>query len=67
MQILSQKNNHKYRKSATTKKKKNFQKMSLKFLNPKFNIFLQNNIYFLFKMPTLWSSEVDKAILEQLK
>ena len=67
MQILSQKNNHKYRKSATTKKKKIFQKMSLKFLNPKFNIFLQNNIYFLFKMLTLWSSEVDKAILEQLK
>ena len=67
MQILSQKNNHKYRKSATTKKKKIFQKMSLKFLNPKFNIFWQNNIYFLFKMLTLWSSEVDKAILEQLK
>ena len=44
-------------KSVATKK------VGLKFRNPKFNIFLQNNIY---KMPTLWNSEVNKAILEQV-
>ena len=38
--------------------------MSLTFYNPKFNIFLEKNIYFWHKMPTHWSSEVDKAILE---
>ena len=31
--------------------------MGLKFRNPKLNTFLQNNIY---KMSTLWSSEVNK-------
>ena len=41
--------------------------MSLTFYNPKFNIFLEKNIYFWHKMPTHWSSEVDKAILEQVK
>ena len=38
--------------------------MGLKFWNTKLNIFLQNNIY---KMPTLWNSEVNKVILEQAK
>ena len=41
--------------------------MSLTFYNPKFNIFLEKNIYFWHKMSTHWSSEVDKAILEQVK
>ena len=31
--------------------------MGLKFRNPKLNTFLKNNIY---KMSTLWSSEVNK-------
>ena len=38
--------------------------MDLKLRNPKFNNFLQKNIY---KMPTLWNSETNKAILEQGK
>ena len=38
--------------------------MGRKFRNPKFNILLQNSIH---KMPTLWNSEVYKAILEQVK
>ena len=38
--------------------------MDLKLRNPKFNNFLQKNIH---KMPTLWNSEINKAILEQGK
>ena len=53
-----------YRKCVATDKSIIFKKMSLKFRNPKFNIFLQNNIY---KIPTFWNSEKSKAILEQVK
>ena len=28
---------------------------------------MQNRFYFLYEMPTLWSSEVNQAILEQVK
>ena len=53
-----------YRKSVSTRESIIFIKMGRKFRNPKFNILLQNSIH---KMPTLWNSEVYKAILEQVK
>ena len=53
-----------HRKSVETKKRIIFNKMDLKLRNPKFNKFLQHNIN---KMPTLWNSEINKAILEQGK
>ena len=40
--------------------------MGLKFLNPKFNILCTIANTFFYKIPTLWSSEVNKAILEQV-
>ena len=51
-------------RSVATKKCTIFKKIGLKFRNPKFNIFLQDNIY---KMPTRWNSEVNKVIPEQVK
>ena len=42
-----------------------FKKMGLKIWNPKFKgFFWQNYIY---KLATLWNSEVNKAVLEQVK
>ena len=41
--------------------------MGLKFQNPKFNILREIAFIFLYEMPTLWSSEVNEAILEQVK
>ena len=82
MQISTQTNNHKYRKSITTKKVYSL-KNGILFQNPKFNIFrrwggfyahtrkkkhfMQNNFHFLYEMPTLYSSEVNEAIREQVK
>ena len=63
-QISTQTDNYMHRKSVATKKRIIFNKMDLKLRNPKFNKFLQHNIN---KMPTLWNSEINKAILEQGK
>ena len=46
-------------------KKVLFKKMSLEFRNPK-TILRKKAFIFLYKMPTLSSSEVNKAILEQV-
>ena len=40
--------------------------MGLKFRNPKFNISGKVAFFFFNKMLTLWSSEVNKAIPEQV-
>ena len=61
MQLSTQTDNYMYRKSVATKKITIFEKMTLKFRNPKFNIFLQSNFY---KMQTLCNSEVNKVILK---
>ena len=64
MQISTQTDIYIYRKSVATKKSIIFKKMTLKFRNPKSNIFLQSNVY---KMQTLCNSEVNKAILKLVK
>ena len=43
---------------------KSFKKISMKFQNPTFNKFLQNNIY---KMSTICNLHVNKTVLEQVK
>ena len=65
--VLTQTDKHKYRKTVATKKSIIFQKNESEVLKPSIQNFLQKNICFLNKMPTLWGSEVDKTILEQLK
>ena len=54
MQVSSQTDNHMYKKSVAAK-------IGI--------IFLKNGsgVTFLYKMPTLWNSEVNKVILEQVK
>ena len=47
-------------------KKSSLKKMGLKFWYPKFNILCKKNVY-LFILPTLWSSKINKVILEQVK
>ena len=41
--------------------------MDLKLLKPKPNFFFLRNKIFLYGMPALWSLEVNKAILEEVK
>ena len=41
--------------------------MGLKLRNPKFNILCKITLFFFYKMPTLWSLKVNKAILERVK
>ena len=66
MQISSQTDNHKYRKSVATEQISFFEKMGLKFRNPKFNILGKTPFILFNKMTTLRSSEVSKAILKQV-
>ena len=66
MQISAQTDIHKYRKSVATEKIIIFKKMSLKFRNPKFNIFCKITFFYI-KCQPFRVSEVNKAILEQLK
>ena len=66
MQIWTQIDNHKYRKSVATKKVHSLI-MNMKFRNSKFNIWCKKAFIFLNKIPTLWSLEVNKAIVEQVK
>ena len=65
MQISTQKDNHKYRKSVATIKSTLFKKMGLKFRNPKFIVLYKIAFIFFNKMPTLWSLEVNKAVLAE--
>ena len=41
--------------------------MNMKFRNSKFNILWKIVFIFSNKIPTLWSLEINKAILEQVK
>ena len=66
MQIWTQIDNHKHRKSVATKKVRSLV-MNMKFRNSKFNILCKIAFIFLNKIPTLWSLEVNKAILEQVQ
>ena len=66
MQLSAQTDNHKYRKNAITKKAL-FKKMVLKFWNSNLNILCDIAFIFFNKMPTLWSSEVNWVILEQVE
>ena len=65
MQISTQADNHKYRRKCCNWKPL-FKKMGLKFRNPNFNILCKIAFIFFNKMPTLWSSEVNRAILGQV-
>ena len=66
MPISSQKDNQGYRKSAAAKESTLFKKIVLKFWNPKFNN-LCKIAFIISQISTFWSSEVNKAILEQVK
>ena len=65
--VLTQTDKHKARKTVATKRSIIFWKNESEVLKPSIQNFLQKNICFLYKMPTLWGSEVDNTILEQLK
>ena len=67
MQMFTSTDNHKYRKCVWAKKSIVFKIMGLKILTINLRFF-PNNIYVsIYKMSILWSSEVHKDILEQVK
>ena len=66
-QISTQTYNHKCRRVLQMKKKKLLKKKESEVLKPEIQHFMQKSIYLFHKLPTLWSSEVNKAILEQVK
>ena len=64
MQILTQTNKNKCRKSVATKKSLVFKKINRKFWNPKFNTFCKITFIFYIKCQ-LFVTQADKVILEQ--
>ena len=66
MQISTQTGNYEYSKKVTNKRV-HFLKNGSEVLKPYIQHFMQNSINFSYKMQTLWSSEVNKPILEQVK
>ena len=65
-QILTQTGNHKCRKNVATKNVL-FKKMGLQFRRPNFDILCKIIFIFLIKCQLCRCSEVNKAILEQVK
>ena len=65
LQISTQ--TEKLKRKSWDYKKCTLKKLGLKFWNPKINLFRKITFIFLYKIPTLCSSWVNKAILEQVK
>ena len=65
-QISTQTDNHKYSKSVASKKLYTL-KFGSEVSKPLIQSFMQYSIFFFKETPTLWSSEVNEAILAQAK
>ena len=66
MPISTETDNQKYRNHCNLKSTL-FKKIGLKFRNPKFNNLCKIAFFFFLQMPTLYSLELNKATLEQVK